>query len=101
MQNQQLEAEMTAEELAQKKEEMLNFYTESLPYLEAQFKYEEMLMKLDEVRFKRTNIQMQFAMMMQGPSEEELAEMEKHNTGSDFDLDKESEPAKGKKLKRS
>jgi len=97
MQNQQLEEEMTSEELAQKKEEMLSFYNESLPYLEAQFKYEEMLMKLDEVRFKRTNIQMQFAMMMQGPSEEELAEMEKHNTGAEPE---EETPGK-RKLRKS
>ena len=39
MQNQQ-EQELTQEELAERKEAMLSFYVESLPYLEAQVKYE-------------------------------------------------------------
>ena len=61
--------QLSPDELAAKKKEMLDFYNESLPYLDAQFKYEEALMKLDEVRFKRTQIQMQFAMMMNPPEE--------------------------------
>ena len=61
--------QMSPEELAKKKKEMLDFYTESIPYLDAQYKYEESLMKLDEVRFKRAQIQMQFAMMMNPPEE--------------------------------
>ena len=56
---------MSNEELTQKKEEMLSFYVDSLSYLQAQFDYENILSKIDEVRFKRANIQMQFAMMMQ------------------------------------
>ena len=70
MENQQ-EREPTAEELALQKEQMLQFYTESLPYIQAQANYEEALLKLDEIRFKRANIQMQYAMMMQGPESEE------------------------------
>jgi len=94
MENQQ-EREFTAEELAQQKENMLKFYTESLPYLEAQLQYEELLMKIDEARFKRTNIQMQYAMMAQAQQE---AESEK---GSDLDIDNEPEiPEQGKKKLR-
>ena len=70
MENQQ-EREFTPEELAAQKEQMLQFYTESLPYLEAQLKYEELLMKIDEARFKRNTIQMQWAMMMQSQQEQE------------------------------
>ena len=62
---------LTAEQMHQKKEEMINFYKDSMPYLEAQHSYEEMLCKIDEVRFKRANIQYQFAMMNAGPEEEE------------------------------
>ena len=62
---------LTAEQMYQKKEEMINFYKDSMPYLEAQHSYEEMLCKIDEVRFKRANIQYQFAMMNAGPEEEE------------------------------
>ena len=63
--------QMSPEDLAKKKKEMLDFYTDSIPYLDAQHKYEETLMKLDEVRFKRAQIQMQFAMMMNPPEEME------------------------------
>ena len=68
------EREFTAEELAAQKEQMLQFYTESVPYLEAQLKYETLLMQIDEARFKRNNIQMQWAMMMQAQQEIELPE---------------------------
>lgn len=96
MDNQQPEQNLTPEELAVRKEEMLKFYTDSLPYLEAQFKYEELLMKLDEVRFKRTSIQVQYAMMMQGPeSEEEEEEELPENLGGS------NQQPKGRKLKKS
>lgn len=67
---------LSAEELAIKKEEMLAFYEESMPYLEAQLNYEKMLSEIDEMRLKRTHIQMQYAQMMAPPedSEEEMAE---------------------------
>jgi len=84
MENQQ-ERELTDEELAAQKEQMLQFYTESVPYLEAQLKYETLLMQIDEARFKRNNVQMQWAMMMQAQQETELSE-----EGSDNDIDKES-----------
>ena len=71
MENQQ-ERELTAEELTQQKENMLKFYTESLPYLEAQYQYEDLLLRIDEARFKRTNIHMQYAMMAQSQQEAEL-----------------------------
>jgi hypothetical protein len=88
--NQQPEMEMTPEQLAEQKEKMLEFYRESMPYLRAQLDYEDMLLKIDEVRFKRTNIQYQFAMMANPPQEEDDQEEEA------------SEPVKseGRKLKR-
>jgi hypothetical protein len=79
MENQQ-EREFTAEELAAQKEQMLQFYTESLPYLEAQAKYEEVLLKIEEARFKRTSIQMQYAMMAQAQQEPEHDEKEELNS---------------------
>ena len=95
MENQQ-ERELTVDELAAQKEQMLQFYTESLPYLEAQLKYEETLLKIDEARFKRTNIQMQYAMMAQAQQEAEQ-ELE----GSDFDIDNQPEvPEQGKRKLR-
>jgi hypothetical protein len=95
MENQQ-ERELTADELAAQKEQMLQFYTESLPYLEAQLKYEETLLKIDEARFKRTNIQMQYAMMAQAQQE-----AEQEAEGSDFDIDNQPEvPEQGKRKLR-
>lgn len=64
MENQQ-EKELSHEELMAKKEEMMNFYKEALPYLKVQFEYEELLFKIDQARFNRTNIQMQYAMLME------------------------------------
>jgi hypothetical protein len=90
MENQQ-EREFTAEELAAQKEQMLQFYTESLPYLEAQLKYEDLLMRIDEARFKRTNIQMQYAMMAQAQqeAEQELDEEDSTQTQTKRKLKKE------------
>ena len=92
--NQKPEQELTAEQLAEQKENMLTFYTESLPYLNAQLAYEELLLKIDEARFKRSNIAYQFAMMMNPPQDEE--------TGSDHDVDNTPNiPEQGsRKLKR-
>ena len=68
---------LSPEELAAKKEEMLEFYKESMPYLEAQLAYEKMLSDIDETRLKRTQIQMAYAQMM-APPEEDDGEGEGH-----------------------
>ena len=79
---------LSPEELAAKKEEMLKFYKESMPYLQAQFDYEELLSQIDEMRLKRTQIQMAYAQMMAPPEEEPMPkEASVH------------EPAKKRKLK--
>jgi len=92
MENQVEEMELTPEELIQRKEEMLSFYTESMQYLKAQYQYEEMLMKIDECRFKRANYQMQFAMMMNPPQEE---------PANPEELREELKQEAGRKLKKS
>jgi len=63
MEEQVKEMELTPEELQEKRDQMLQFYTESMPYLKAQAEYEKTLLEIDEARFKRTSIQMQYAMM--------------------------------------
>ena len=62
---------LSPEELAERKEEMLRFYNESMPYLEAQLNYETKLSEIDEMRLKRTQIQMAYAQLMAAPPEEE------------------------------
>ncbi len=88
--NQQPEMEMTPEQLEEQKEKMFEFYKSSMPYLKAQLEYEQMLLSIDETRFKRSSIQYQFAMMM-NPQQQEEDEQEET-----------SEPTKseGRKLKR-
>ena len=73
---------LSPEELAAKKEEMLTFYKESMPYLEAQFNYEKMLSEIDEMRLKRTHIQMQYAQMMAPPEEDSMPEPEGQMEGT-------------------
>ena len=63
------EQQLTAEELAERKEQMYQFYTESMRYLKAQFEYEEMLLKIDAARFERIKLQMQHAMMTNPPED--------------------------------
>ena len=78
--NEENQVELTPEELDARKKDMLKFYNESMPYLEAQLSYEKRLMEIDEVRFKRFQISMQSAMMMDNqPTEEEIAAMEKES----------------------
>ena len=86
MENTQQEQQLSPEEIAVKKQEMLDFYRDSMVYLNAQSEYEEVLLKLDEIRFKRSQIQMQYAMMAQQMEE-----------GAESD---EEEPAKERTLKK-
>jgi hypothetical protein len=70
------EQQLTAEELAERKEQMYQFYTESMRYLKAQFEYEEMLLKIDAARFERIKLQMQHAMMTTPPEDLEDSQEE-------------------------
>lgn len=72
--NQHPEMEMTADQIEEQKEKMLEFYRNSMPYLKAQLDYEKMLLEIDETRFKRSSIQYQFAMMMNPQNLEEEQE---------------------------
>jgi hypothetical protein len=92
MENQQDFEQMTEDQLKERKDEMLSFYQESMPYLEAQLSYEKTLTEIEEHRFKRATYQMQWAMMMQS-SDPETSEPE----GSELDTSVD----KPKKLKRN
>lgn len=70
MENQQLGEELSPEELEARRDEMKEFYEKSIPYLEAQSKYEALLTEVEEARFKRASMQVQYTNMMamaQGP----------------------------------
>lgn len=94
MDNQHAEEQLSPEELAQRKEEMKQFYDESAPYLESQAKYEKLLTEIEEARFKRANFQYQFAMMMaQRPDGSEEEDEEPKSPAQ--------EAPQGRKLKKS
>lgn len=76
MENVNERPDLTPEELEAKRTEMLLFYENSMTYLKAQHDYEEMLLKIDEVRYKRASIQVQFAMMAQAQRESEEQDIE-------------------------
>ena len=89
------EQEMTVEELKQRKEEMLKFYTDSLPYLDAQLTYEKKLAELDETRLRRAEAQVKYAMLMEGHMAEQKANQE-----SEEEITQSSE-TEGRKLKKN
>ena len=94
MENQHTEEQMSAEELAARKEELFKFYTDSMPYINAQYEYEKKLMELDEVRFKRTQIQIQMAMMMN-------PEMQEHHEEDEAPIKSEENSTQKRKLKKT
>ena len=92
MENVKEEKELTQEELTLRKEEMKKFYDESLPYLESQSKYEKYLTEIEEARFKRATIQIQWANIMASQQEQDI---------NDSDEEEENSPVTEKKLKKS
>lgn len=96
MENQHQE-DLTPEELEARREEMKSFYEKSVPYLEAQAKYEKLLTEVEEARYKRATMQLQYASMMaaaQGPDldeEEDLPQPPRPVAKA---------PAAGKKLRK-
>mgnify|MGYP003146185849 CR=1 FL=1 len=88
---------LSPEELEQRKEEMKTFYDQSIPYLESQLKYEELLTNVEEARFKRANFQYQWQMLMAQTqmSEDESEDQEKSVNKST------SNKSTKKKLKRT
>ena len=97
MSNQQEEQELTQEELAARKEEMKQFYDDSIPYLEAQAKYEKLLTDIDEARFKRATLNYQWAQFVAKTSEEPNYKEEGEEEEKGF----EQEDASARKLKKS
>ena len=99
MENVNEERELTQEELKARKEEMKQFYDESLPYLESQAKYEKFLTEIEEARFKRATIQIQWANIMAAQQEQDTAD---HGDEDEEEKGVEQHaPTAERKLKRS
>lgn len=63
--------ELSPEEIKARKEEMLAFYDNEIPFLEKRAKYEMLLADIDEARTRRLMANVQMASMMTGPESEE------------------------------
>jgi hypothetical protein len=100
MENVNEERELTQEELKARKEEMKQFYDESLPYLESQSKYEKFLTEIEEARFKRATIQIQWANIMAAQQEQDTSDRE-DGAGEEKETAEQPTPTAERKLKRS
>lgn len=94
MENQQQEEQLSPEQLEARREEMKTFYENSVPYLEAQSKYERLLTEVEESRYKRASMQMQYANMM-AAAQHQVEQEELENAPAE-----QKAPTDGKKLKR-
>lgn len=103
MSNQHEEQELTQEELAARKEEMKAFYDDSLPYLESQSKYEKFLTEIEESRFKRATIQIQWANIMAAQQEQDTSDREDdpEEKKEEKETAEQTSPTAERKLKRS
>lgn len=103
MSNQHEEQELTQEELAARKEEMKAFYDDSLPYLESQSKYEKFLTEIEEARFKRATIQIQWANIMAAQQEQDTSDREDdpEEKKEEKETAEQNSPTAERKLKRS
>lgn len=95
--------ELSPEQLEARREEMKQFYEKSLPYLEAQAKYEKLLTDVEESRYKRASMQFQYANMMSS-IQPDLDEDERENFQPQTKTQHKPIPevsAEGKKLRKS
>lgn len=96
--------ELSPEQLEARRDEMKEFYEKSLPYLEAQAKYEKLLTEVEEARYKRATMQLNYASMMaaaQGPDlddEDEREDLQQQSVPTPRPVAKA--PAGGKKLRK-
>lgn len=100
MENQHQE-ELSPEQLEARRDEMKTFYEKSIPYLEAQSKYEKLLTEVEEARYKRATMQLQYASMMAATQPDMLEEEEDEELPIKEPVAPVAQaPAGGKKLRR-
>ena len=95
--------ELSPEQLEARRDEMKQFYEKSLPYLEAQAKYEKLLTEVEQARYQRATMQFQYANMMAAnmpDSEEELEREDLQQHAVPTPQPVAQAPAGGKKLRK-
>jgi len=83
MQNQQNEEQLSPEQLEARRDEMKQFYEKSIPYLEAQAKYEKLLTEVEQARYQRATMQFQYANMMAANLPDHEEELEREDVRKD------------------
>jgi hypothetical protein len=68
--------ELTPEEVKERKEKLVQYYTEQVEFLAVQLEYETLVTNIEEQRAKRLQFQVMVANMLAPDTEEELVEEE-------------------------
>jgi len=96
--------DLTPEQLEARRDEMKEFYEKSLPYLEAQAKYEKLLTEVEQARYQRATMQFQYANMMAANLPDPEEELEREYASREDSVPEPKPTAKaptaGKKLRR-
>jgi threonyl-tRNA synthetase len=100
MENQPMNEQLTPEELEARRLEMKDFYEKSLPFLESQSKYEKLLTEIEEARYKRATMQIQYANIVAATQQPEEDDEDDYPTQAP-PRPVAKAPAEGKKLKRN
>lgn len=72
--------ELTPEEVKERKDKLVQYYTEQVEFLTVQLEYETLVTNIEEQRAKRLQFQVMVANMLAPDTEEELVEEEKPRT---------------------
>jgi len=96
--------ELSPEQLEARRDEMKEFYEKSIPYLEAQAKYEKLLTEVEQARYQRASMQFQYANMMASvqpdlDEEDEREDLQQQAVPTPRPV--AQAPARGKKLRKS
>jgi hypothetical protein len=85
--------ELSQEELAAKRDEITNYYSDHIPHLEKQLEYENLLRDIEKCRAERMQAQMFMTKMAATPPEPEIK--------TQFDNAKMTTPQPAPEVKRS
>ena len=72
--------ELTPEEVKERKDKLVQYYSEQVEFLTVQLEYETLVTNIEEQRAKRLQFQVMVANMLAPDTEEELVEDEKPRT---------------------
>jgi len=68
----QSDEKLSPEQIAKRKEQMLEFFKEQIPFLKKQKEYEELTTEIDELRTRRVRAQAMMAQILAPHTDEDL-----------------------------